>query len=59
MQEGGMRTFGQFCIDLYDVERKASVNLPPGHSLYPAIIPTPLASPPTNSLLAPALRSSG
>ena len=41
MWEGGMGPWGQFCIDFFDVERKVSVNLPLGHSLHPATVPTP------------------
>ncbi|PIL26676.1 hypothetical protein GSI_11252 [Ganoderma sinense ZZ0214-1] len=36
MWEGGMATYGHFCLDFYDTERKAPVNLPPGHALYMA-----------------------
>ncbi|KAI0691836.1 hypothetical protein C8T65DRAFT_745387 [Cerioporus squamosus] len=47
MWEGGMGAYGQFCLDFYDVGRKASVNLPPGHSLHPATatVPAPASAP--------------
>ncbi|RPD76003.1 hypothetical protein L226DRAFT_534063 [Lentinus tigrinus ALCF2SS1-7] len=41
MWEGGMGPYGQFCVDFYDVKRKVSVNLPPGHSLHPATVSAP------------------
>ncbi|RDX41547.1 hypothetical protein OH76DRAFT_1393133, partial [Lentinus brumalis] len=42
MWEGGMGPYGQFCLDFYDTERDASVNLPQGYSLHPAAVPAPL-----------------
>ena len=35
MWEGGMTYYGHFCLDFYDTDRKAPVNLPAGHGLYP------------------------
>ncbi|KAI0710351.1 hypothetical protein C8T65DRAFT_777908, partial [Cerioporus squamosus] len=70
MWEGGMGPYGQFCLDFYDVERKASVNLPRGYSLHPAAVPSvatgpgypppgfPMAlNPPTFAPMAGPLRS--
>ncbi|KAI0691833.1 hypothetical protein C8T65DRAFT_762959 [Cerioporus squamosus] len=45
MWEGGMGPYGQFCLDFYDVERKASVNLPRGYSLHPATVPSVATGP--------------
>lgn len=37
--EGGMATYGQFCLDVYDTRRRtpASVNVPRGFSLWSSV----------------------
>ncbi|PIL22964.1 hypothetical protein GSI_15661 [Ganoderma sinense ZZ0214-1] len=34
MWAGGMDYWGQFCLDFFDIEHKAPVNLPAGYALY-------------------------